>query len=421
MGDFQGTDRIHIRRSIGAGSFGMVFEVFDQDRQALVALKTLTNVSPEALYQFKQEFRALADISHPNLVGLFELGSDGDRTFFTMELIDGLPFATWARNEFPPASPRQGGQPNDRTSGLEMNGRGANHFSDSGSHSVSGEESTMFADISDSGPIMEAPDPRPPRDPARLRAVFRQLVSGVSALHNAGKLHRDLKSNNVLVTQAGRVVVLDFGLVLDISPSEAWAAGMPPKLVGTPSHVSPEQVAGHRASEATDWYAVGVMLYESLTGRLPFSGSPMTVLQAKQQMDPPPPATLAPGVPDDLDEICMSLLNRDPLLRPKALDLLERLRPPGSDNPGELSDFGAPALRRSLVGRQAEVAALQAAFEATLRDEPALCCCMGAPASARVFSCAGSSARCSTTTLARSSCTAVVSSRNRSPSRRWTA
>src|SRR5512140_1197843 len=91
--DFQGTDHIHIRRSIGSGSFGMVFEVFDEDRQAVVALKTLTNVGPEALYQFKQEFRALADISHPNLVGLFELGSDGDRAFFTMELVDGQPFS----------------------------------------------------------------------------------------------------------------------------------------------------------------------------------------------------------------------------------------------------------------------------------------------------------------------------------------
>ena len=137
MGDFQGTDRIHIRRSIGSGSFGMVFEVFDQDRQAVVALKTLTNVGPEALYQFKQEFRGLADISHPNLVGLFELGSDGDRTFFTMELIDGRPFSTWARNESLPARRALSDEPGDHTSGMELKGQAGINFSDSVSHAVS--------------------------------------------------------------------------------------------------------------------------------------------------------------------------------------------------------------------------------------------------------------------------------------------
>ena len=129
--DFQGTDRIHIRRSIGAGSFGMVFEAYDQDRQAVVALKTLTNVGPEALYQFKQEFRALADISHPNLVGLFELGSDSDRAFFTMELIDGRPFSTWARNEAQPARPVVSSSRSDHTSGTELKGQAGINLSDS--------------------------------------------------------------------------------------------------------------------------------------------------------------------------------------------------------------------------------------------------------------------------------------------------
>ena len=370
MGEFQGTDRIHIRRSIGAGSFGMVFEAFDQDRQAMVALKTLTNVGPEALYQFKQEFRALADISHPNLVGLLELGSDGDRTFFTMELIDGRPFSSWARNEALSTRPGMSSNRGDHTSGTELKGQAGIAFSDSISHPVSGEEPTMFADTSASGPVLEASGAKALRDPARLRKALRQLVSGVSALHTSGKLHRDLKSNNVLVTSAGRVVVLDFGLVLDISPNEAWASGLPPKLVGTPSHISPEQVAGHRATESSDWYAVGVMLYESLTGQLPFVGSPMSVLQAKQEMDPPRPLTIAPGVPDDLDEICMALLNRDPSLRPNALELMERLGQRGSPKNGEWSESGSHALRRPFVGRQKEIDTLREAFDSTLQEEP---------------------------------------------------
>ncbi len=370
MGDFQGTDRIHIRRSIGAGSFGMVFEAYDQDRQAVVALKTLTNVGPEALYQFKQEFRALADISHPNLVGLFELGSDGDRAFFTMELIDGLPFSIWARNEALSTHPLMSSSRSEHTSGTELKGQAENNFSDSISHPISGEEPTLFADVSASGPVLEASGAKALRDPARLRAALRQLVGGVSALHASGKLHRDLKSNNVLVTAAGRVVVLDFGLVLDISPNEAWAMGLPPKLVGTPSHISPEQVAGQRATEASDWYAVGVMLYESLTGRLPFAGSPMSVLQAKQEMDPPHPASIAPGVPDDLDKICMALLHRDPSLRPSALELMERLGQLGAEKNGEWRESGSHGLRKPFVGRQKEIDTLQEAFESTLREEP---------------------------------------------------
>ena len=370
MGEFTGTERIHVRRSIGSGSFGMVFEAFDQERQALVALKTLTNVGAEALYQFKQEFRTLADISHPNLVSLFELGSDGDHTFFTMELIDGQPFSTWARNEVAPLGQSFGSDRNDRTSGMDVKGQAGSNFSDSVSSPRSGEESTMFADPSSAEPQLNAPEPKALRDPARLRTALRQLVRGVSTLHAAGKLHRDLKSSNVLVTAAGRVVILDFGLVLDLSPIETWASGLPPKLVGTPSHIAPEQVAGQRATEASDWYSVGVMLYESLTGRMPFTGSPLSMLQAKQEMDPPRPATLAPGVPADLDELCMALLNRNPRLRPGAQELLERLGQVGAHKTGEWSESGAQAIHRPLVGRQKEMEALRQAFDSTLHEDP---------------------------------------------------
>ncbi len=361
MVEFRGTDRIHIRRSIGSGSFGMVFEVFDQDRQALVALKTLTNVSAESLYQFKQEFRALADISHPNLVGLFELGSEADRAFFTMELIQGQPFSTWARCEAVPSVNPAG---LDRTSGIELKGRDGAQFSDSISHSISGEEPTMLAEEPINPPAKVAVEPKAVNDPARLRGALRQLVDGVGALHAAGKLHRDLKSSNVLVTEAGRTVVLDFGLVQDLAPQDSWAQGLPPKLVGTPSHISPEQVGGQRATEASDWYAVGVMLYESLTGRLPFTGSPMAMLQAKQEMDPPRPSAIAPGVPPDLDEICMALLIRDPRQRLSAQALLESLGRPGN------GESGSRPLHRAFVGREAELATLRAAFQATAGGEP---------------------------------------------------
>src|SRR4029079_16637530 len=102
----------------------------------------------------------------------------------------------------------------------------------------------------------------------RLRAALLSLARGVQALHDAGKLHRDINSSNVLVTEGGRVVILDFGLISG-EPQGRWAAGSFDVLGGTPGYMAPEQ-AGEQASTASDWYAVGVMLYEALTGRLPF-------------------------------------------------------------------------------------------------------------------------------------------------------
>lgn len=339
----------------------MVFEGYDQDRQGPVAIKTLTNVGPEAIYQFKQEFRSLADISHPNLVGLFELGGDSERCFFTMELVDGLPFSTWARN----AGHRGLSLPDaGRTSDIEMKGRGGASLSEGPTQSISGEEPTMLSEDSSQESLREPGAVSALLDATGLRKALRQLVEGVSALHGAGKLHRDLKSSNVLVTPAGRVVILDFGLIQDLGSDEGLAKGFLHKLVGTPSHISPEQVAGKRATEASDWYAVGVMLYESLTGRLPFSGSPMAMLQAKQEMEPPAAGSVAPGIPEDLAALCMALLDRDPAARPTAAQILEKL--------GEVSsgESGAHAVRRPFVGREAELASLQAAFTSAQRGEP---------------------------------------------------
>ncbi len=160
-----------------------------------------------------------------------------------------------------------------------------------------------------------------------------------------------------MVTPAGRVVILDFGLVSDRTRStvDATAEGT---IMGTPAYMAPEQAGGRRARPASDWYAVGVMLFEALTGALPFSGAPLQMLVHKQMEDAPSPRSLLPGVPEDLDALCADLLQRDPDARPSGEEVLRRLGSQTRARPPRLP--AAPSPR--FVGRNAELRDLERAL-----------------------------------------------------------
>jgi hypothetical protein len=200
-----------------------------------------------------------------------------------------------------------------------------------------------------------------------------------------GKLHRDLKPSNVLVTAEGRVVVLDFGLAINTEAGGVGQTIADDNLSGTPAYMAPEQAAGEAARAASDFYAVGVMLFEALTGRLPFEGSAHEILVDKRRAVAPRARGLVPEMSPDLDEICVRLWSRDPSARPD-LAALRALFPPASQaakssRPSGSSGSGscyAPEATPELLGRERELAGLREAFEATLGDQAVMVFVSGA-------------------------------------------
>jgi serine/threonine protein kinase len=350
--EFVGTERFTIERRLGAGGFGVVYRALDRKRGAPVALKALRRTESDALYRFKQEFRSLADIAHPNLVTLYELLCEADRWFFTMELVEGVNFLEYVHAGLRPEGedPERGASPTASFGAVE----GVQGLM-SAADSASADDRLRLGQGSPAlGRVLTEPETQ------RLRPALRQLAEGLHALHRAGKLHRDIKPSNVLVTPEGRVVLLDFGLVSDLGP-EGFLHSL--HLVGTPAYMSPEQAAGRPVTEASDWYGVGVMLYEALTGMRPFPGEFLDVLVEKQQSEPPPPRSVVPGVPEDLDALCRELLQRDPARRPSAREILRRLEPQAGkavEAPPPISHRAAP-----FVGRGSHLAELAEAFDRT--------------------------------------------------------
>ena len=366
---FKGTERFVIERRIGAGGMGVVYRAYDRERDELVALKTLRDVDPTALYRLKREFRTMADLVHTNLVRLYELFSVEGQWFFTMELIDGATFLDYVR---------WGTMLDDTDSRvLETGGLSADASRDETGRRT---EATRADSTPVSGKGDQTPPPpgpvtggfiRPTGGAAletaqlkRHRAALCQLAAGLVFLHEAGRLHRDLKPSNVLVARDGRAVILDFGLATELA-GEDQIATTGNLIVGTAPYMSPEQAAGKPLTPASDWYSFGGMVYEALTGRSPFIGRPLEILMDKQAFEPPSPKEVVAGVPEDLDALCAALLRRDPDARPSGAEVLERLGRP-ANRPQQV----APPRRRvdgpeaPFLGRQTHLGAIRDALAA---------------------------------------------------------
>jgi tRNA A-37 threonylcarbamoyl transferase component Bud32/GTPase SAR1 family protein len=284
---------------IDAGGMGRVYKARHRKTGEIVAVKTVKDYRGSQL-DLKMEFRRLRDLTleHTNLVKLGELVVAEGAPFFTMELVDGKHFVEHVRPGFD-------------------------------------------SELDEAGVLS-------PPAASRLRDTLLQLASAVKFLHDSGIVHRDLKPQNVLVAATGRVVVLDFGLAAELDDDASRRSIR--VGAGTPVYMSPEQASGQPITPASDWYSVGVMLFESLLGRLPRGTDDIDELRRLA-------GDVVAGLPDELTSLCIDMLRPDPTQRIVGEEVLRRLH-------GHLA---YESKRTAWVGRDAELAALDDAL-ATVVD-----------------------------------------------------
>ncbi|HVQ53681.1 MAG TPA: protein kinase [Thermoanaerobaculia bacterium] len=244
---------------LGAGGMGEVYRARDARLGREVAVKvlpTLSAGSPEALLRFEREAQAVAALSHPNVLSLHDFGKDGDVSYAVMELLEGETLR-------------------ERLSAAAI----------------------------------------PPR---KAVDYAQQMARGLAAAHDRGIVHRDLKPDNVFLTRDGLVKILDFGLARPADVREAGGSGSQGAsltasgtVVGTPGYMSPEQIRGKPVDQRSDLFALGVILYEMLTGVRAFQGdNAVETMMAVLQTDPP--LSAGRGVPPELSEIVLHSLEKSP-------------------------------------------------------------------------------------------------------------
>jgi serine/threonine protein kinase len=277
---------------LGRGGMGIVHRATDERTGAEVALKVLPPEMAEddpRRRRLVHEARAASRIVHPGVARVLEIGEDAGRVYLAMELVQG---------------------------------------------------STLRARL-DEGPLA----------PAEAARIARDIASAVAAAHDEGIVHRDLKPENVMLSAGGTVKVLDFGLAKAIDASPAEGAGavtvsqvtQEGRVVGTPGYMSPEQLAGKALDGRTDVFSLGVLLYEMVTGRRPFTGeSNLELMIAVHRDAPAPPSQIAPRVGGVLERAILRCLEKKPDARyASARDLARDLELAASESQASMPGLSA--------------------------------------------------------------------------------
>ncbi len=259
-------NRYQIEGRIGSGGMAEVYRAHDLMLERTVAIKLLReSFSRDTAFRerFRQEAKAAASLSHPNIVTIHDFGFDEQQVFIVMEYIPGTDLKT----------------------------------------------------ILDSRGIL-------PLEEA-LRLII-QACAGVGYAHRAGLVHCDVKPHNMIVTPDNRLKVTDFGIaraLASISQQEVNQV-----VWGSPQYFSPEQASGHPPSPASDVYSLGVVLYEMLTGQLPFTATTAAELShMHRSVAPQPPSQINPQIPTNLEQACLKVLSKEPAVRYRTADQFGRV------------------------------------------------------------------------------------------------
>lgn len=251
--------RYEVRERIAAGGMATVYLALDKRLERLVAVKVMHSAfggesdQGEFASRFRREAKASARLTHPGLVRVYDQGTDGDISYLTMEYVDGENLRTRL-----------------------------NH------------EATLTV--------------------GEALAMIEAILDALSAAHRLGLVHRDVKPENVLIDEDGRPKLADFGLARAVTEVTSTSTGT---VMGTVAYLAPELVQRGEADARTDVYAVGIMLFEALTGRQPFTAaSAIEVATLHVHEDVPPPSTYAPWLPAELDTLVLTLAAREPAARP---------------------------------------------------------------------------------------------------------
>jgi len=259
--------RYHVLEELGKGGMGKVYKVEDNEIKENVALKLL---NPEVasdektIERFRNELKFARKITHKNVCRMYHLSKEEDSYYITMEYVSG----------------------EDLKSLIKRIGQ--------------------FT-------------------PGKAVTIAKQVGEGLSEAHSLGVVHRDLKPQNIMIDKEGNVRIMDFGIARSVEARGVTQAGT---IVGTPDYMSPEQVEGKEADQRSDIYSIGVILYEMMTGKVPFEGDTALSVALKHKTEAPPdPRVLNPQLPSDLSGIILRCMEKNRERRYQTVDeLLSDLR-----------------------------------------------------------------------------------------------
>lgn len=278
--------RYQILKELGRGGMGIVFQAHDKALREQVAIKILSPLlsnNPEALERMKREVSAARRITHPNVIRIHDIAEIGGLNYVSMEYFQGTNLKEFLK----------------KTGSLSL---------------------------------MQAFE------------IAGQICDGLEAAHRQGVIHRDLKSQNIIINNANQIKIIDFGLAHSTHFEGMTATGL---IMGTPEYMAPEQVEGKRVDERADIYSLGIILYELFTGRVPFTGDSAIAVGFKQlKEDPLPPRKIAPHLPAEIEAVILKCLQKIPSSRYASLAELKAHIHQISERPA------APALQSEISVRE---------------------------------------------------------------------